>query len=82
VILDIFKKVNSKSHFFKSRKIINMGTVISTVIGVFALFSVGVLSSIAATKNKDCDGRKYDIISASIGFIAAVIMMIMAIFLL
>lgn len=58
-----------------------MGAVISTIIGVIVLFAAGVMSSIAASKSDKCSHSKNIEIWTAVGcFIAAIIMMLIAIF--
>lgn len=58
-----------------------MGAVISLVICEIALVVTGLLTSIAAAKSTG-DALKYSAVSATIAFIAAVISLLIAIFLL
>ncbi len=58
-----------------------MGAVISLMLSVFALLACGVLSSIAASKSHDCpDAEKYNIISAVVAFLTAIIAFLIAVF--
>lgn len=60
-----------------------MGVVISSVIGVVGMITAGVVTSIAASKADDCsDAKNICIITAVSEFVAAIVMILILIFLL
>lgn len=60
-----------------------MGVILSSLIGVIGMVVAGIMTSIAASKADDCgDAKKICIFTAIGEFVAAIVMILLMIFLL